>query len=119
MSVFRTHVAARAAAGIQRCNAISAAAARHTLDVRCQPHPLASVRPLHLTTPYWKYGGLRSASEDPILIPAIPTDLPPDWRHESYGFTVKTLPRVILLRIPLKATESDVRALFTEKGHAM
>jgi hypothetical protein len=43
--------------------------------------------------------------------PVIPTDLPLDWRHETYGWTLETLPRVILLKIPLKATVSDVREM--------
>jgi hypothetical protein len=51
--------------------------------------------------------------------PIIPTDLPLDRQHETYGWTLETLPRVILLKIPSKATASDVREMLEGIGCAV
>jgi hypothetical protein len=99
-------------------NAFPAVAAQSTPNVRCQPHPLAPARFLHSTTSFWKCGSLQSTSEDPVFKPTIPTDLPPDWQHETYGWTLDTLPRVILLKIPQKAAVSDVKEMFDGLGCA-
>jgi hypothetical protein len=117
MSVSRILVA-RNAAGIARRNAVPSSAAHFTLVVCHRPHTLAPARFLHSTTPCWANESQRSSPEGPALIPSVPKDLPPDWQHSSYGFTLKTLPRVIfLMKLLGKTTESDIRALFTKNGH--
>jgi hypothetical protein len=117
MSVSRILVA-RNAAGIVHRNAVPFSVAHFTPVVHHRPHTLAPARFLHSTTPCWTIESQRSSLEGPVSIPSVPADIPPDWQHPSYGFTLETLPRVIfLMKLLGKTTESDVRALFTENRH--